>query len=388
MGPVGKEDMRYRKFGRLDWEVSALAFGAMRLPSTDGGFYSPNVDEAESIRMIRHAVDRGVNLIDSAYPYHIGKSEVVVGEALRDGYRERVKVSTKFPTMLLEKADDYDRFLAIQMDRLQIEQVDFYLFHGINAKRWEDIVSLGVLERAEKALADGRVAHIGFSFHDSLEAFKKIVDGYDNWTMCLIQHNYMDVQNQAGTEGLRYAAAKGLAVAVMEPLLGGSLAKPPEEVQEMLGKYPVSRSAAGWALNWLWDQPEVATVLSGMSSMAQLEENLEAADQGGIGSFSAEDQALIGRIREVFLQRAPLPCTKCGYCMPCEHGVNIPMNFEIYNDAMMYGNVPQSRLRYQMLLREAERAEACAACAECEEKCPQGIAISESMPKVDELLKG
>ncbi len=380
--------MRYRKFGRLDWEVSALGFGAMRLPTTDDAFYSPHVNEPEAIAMIRRAIDDGVNFVDSAYPYHLGKGEEVLGKALLDGYRDRVKVCTKFPTMLLEKTGDYDRFLEIQMERLQVEQVDFYLFHGMNGKRWEDILRLGVLEHAEAAMEDGRIGHIGFSFHDSIEVFKKIVDGYDGWSMCLIQHNYMDIENQAGTEGLRYAAGKGIAVAIMEPLMGGNLANPPKEIARIFRDYPLQRTPVEWALSWLWDQPEVATVLSGMSSMAQVEANLAAAKHAEVGSFNAADQALIGRVREMFQERAPLPCTRCGYCMPCEHGVNIPMNFEIYNYAIMYGNRDQARLRYRMLLEEAQRAEACAACAECEEKCPQGIAISERMPEVDELLKG
>ncbi len=380
--------MRYREFGHLDWEVSALGFGAMRLPSTDGAFYSPNVDEPAAIAMIRRAIDGGVNFVDTAFPYHVGNGELVLGKALADGYREQVKLSTKFPAMLLQKADDYDHYLAIQMEKLQVAQIDFYLFHGLNGQRWEDILRLGVLQRAERAMDDGRIARIGFSFHDDVDAFKRIIDGYDNWSMCLIQHNYMDIENQAGTEGLRYAAAKGIAVAIMEPLLGGALANPPEEVQELYRHYPVQRTPAEWALHWLWDQPEVATVLSGMSSMEQVEANLRAAETAEIGTLTAQDQDLIGRVREIIRSRAPLPCTRCGYCMPCEHGVNIPLNFDIYNAGVMYSSVPGARVRYRMLLKEAERAEACAACAECEQKCPQGIAISEEMPKVHKLLEG
>jgi len=380
--------MRYRKFGRIDWEVSALAFGAMRLPTTDGAFYSQNVDEPQAIALIRHAIDRGVNFLDSAYVYHGGKSEVVLGKALLDGYRQKVKVCTKCPTPLLERAGDYDRFLELQMKRLQLDQIDFYLFHGVSKDRWDAVLRLGALESAEAAVADGRIAHIGFSFHDDTETFKKVVDAYDGWGMCLIQHNYMDTKNQAGTEGLCYAAAKGIAVAIMEPLLGGSLADPPEEVRKIFRAYPEQRSYVEWALAWLWDQPEVATVFSGMSSLAQVDENIEVAERAELDSFSAEDDALIEQVREAFRGRAPLPCTTCGYCMPCEHGIDIPRNFEIYNDAMMFGSRRQPGLRYKMLLKPGERAENCTGCAECEEKCPQGIAISECMHKVHELLGG
>ena len=312
--------MRYRKFGKLDWKVSALGFGCMRLPVTSGGPLSANIDEDESIRMIRHAIDHGVNYVDTAYLYHVGRSEVVLGKALKDGYRERVKISTKSPTFAIQQTSDFNRFLDEQLVRLDDDHIDFYLLHGLGAKRWKHMLELDIMARAEAALADGRIGHIGFSFHDNTEALKEIVDGYDGWTTCLIQHNYMDIENQAGTEGLKYAASKGLAVAIMEPLLGGNLARPPAPVRELFDEFEGDRSPSDLALQWLWDQPEVAVVLSGMTTMEQVEENLRSAEASGVGSLSFSEKDLIARVREKFNERAAIQCTACGYCMPCPNG--------------------------------------------------------------------
>jgi uncharacterized protein len=380
--------MRYRKFGKLDWESSVLAFGAMRLPTNSGGMLSGDVDEEESIKMIRHAIDSGVNLVDSAYLYHLGKSEVVLGKALRDGYRKKVMLSTKSPTWGLEKADDFNRFLDEQLTRLQVDSVDFYLLHGLGADRWEKMLELGIIQRAEAAVDDGRVAHVGFSFHGDTEAFKKIVDGYDGWAMCLIQHNYMDTEHQAGTEGLMYAASRGIAVAIMEPLRGGTLANPPGPVLREFEVFEEKRSPADWALQWLWDRPEVSTVLSGMSSMKQLEENLRSADEAEVASITPEAREMLSRVRSSLEARAPIPCTRCGYCMPCPSGVDIPTNIEFYNEGVMYEDWSAPRFKYLRGLTPEKRAVACENCGECEEACPQDIPIGEWMPKVHDKLSG
>jgi predicted aldo/keto reductase-like oxidoreductase len=304
----------------------------MRFPTSDGGRLSPNIIEAEAMRMVRHAIDSGVNYIDTAYPYHGGQSEVVVGKALKDGYREKVRLATKLPVWLIESEADFDRFLNEQLDKLQTSYIDFYLLHALSRSRWQDIVlKHNLLDRARAALADGRIRHLGFSFHDEYDAFEEIVNGSDLWSFCQIQYNYMDTENQAGVRGLKLAASKGLAVVVMEPLMGGRLADPPKDVREAMESYPVQCSAAEWALQWLWDQPEVSVVLSGMSDMTQVEENLRAADHSLTGSFTSADQALIAEIREKYSARIAIPCTKCNYCMPCPNGLNIPANFEFFN---------------------------------------------------------
>jgi predicted aldo/keto reductase-like oxidoreductase len=379
--------MQYRGFGRLDWKVSALGFGCMRFPTSDGERLSPNILEAEAVRMVRHAIDNGVNYLDTAYAYHGGQSEIVVGKALRDGYREKVKLATKLPTWLVEGPADFDRLLNEQLAKLETDHIDFYLLHALGHSRWQDVVlKHDLLGRAEAALADGRIRHLGFSFHDEFEAFEEIVNGTDLWSFCQIQYNYMDTENQAGTRGLKLAAEKGLAVVVMEPLMGGRLADPPKDVLEAMESFPVRRSPVEWALAWLWDQPEVSVVLSGMSDMSQVEENLRLADHSRVGAFTAADYALIAEVKEMYSARVAIPCSKCNYCMPCANGVYIPANFDFYNYAHLFDDLAGARFKYQVFLKEEQRSSSCIACGICEGLCPQNIAISEQLAKVTALL--
>ena len=272
--------MQYRTFGKLDWKASALGFGCMRFPTADDQRGSANVDEAEAIRMLRYAIDHGVNYIDTAYPYHDGKSELVVGRALKEGYRDKVKLATKLPTWLVQAPSDFDRFLNEQLSKLQTDHIDFYLLHALNRSSWANIVlKHSLLDQAARALADGRIRHLGFSFHDNYESFEEIVNGSDLWSFCQIQYNYMDIDNQAGTRGLELAAGKGLGIVVMEPLMGGRLADPPQDIRETIATDAAHRSPVQLAFDWVWDQPEVSVVLSGMSTMSQLVENLQIVDR-------------------------------------------------------------------------------------------------------------
>jgi uncharacterized protein len=379
--------MQYRRFGRLDWNVSALGFGCMRLPTADGDPRSSIIDEPEAVRMIRHAVDCGVNYLDTAYPYHGGNSELVVGKALRDGYRGKVRLATKLPVWQVQAEADFDRILNEQLAKLQTDHIDFYLLHNLNRGSWNGTVpQFNLLACAEAALRDGRIGHLGFSFHDDYGIFEEIVNGYDGWEFCQIQYNYMDVENQAGAKGLKLAASKGLAVVVMEPLLGGRLANPPAAIQQVIDGFNVRRSPVDWALAWLWDQPEVTVVLSGMSTMAQIDANLRSADNARPQCMTPADLAAIDQLRQAYKQRTPIPCTKCNYCLPCPSGVNIPGNFGIYNEAFLHDDVDGARFRYGIFLTPEVRANCCTQCQTCEAKCPQGIAISEWMPKVHALL--
>lgn len=378
--------MQYRRFGKLDWKASALGFGCMRFPTLDGNRLSANIDETAALGMIHQAIDSGVNYIDTAYPYHDGQSEVVVGKALLGGYREKVKLATKLPVWLVQAPSDFDRFLDEQLQRLQTSYIDFYLLHSLNKSNWSIVLQHKLLAQAEKALADGRIRHLGFSFHDDFACFEEIVNATDLWSFCQIQLNYMDTENQAGTRGLQLAADKGLGVVVMEPLLGGRLADPPADVLETMASSSVRRSPADWALQWLWDQPEVSVILSGMSATDQLEQNLRSAEASRPHSFTAADQAIIARVREQYNARTVIPCTRCGYCMPCPNGVNIPGNFEMFNYAQTYDDLGGARFRYQVFLTEAQRSGACIDCGICEDLCPQHIAIPEWMPKVSALL--
>jgi len=373
--------VKYRPFGELHWQVSALGFGCMRFPTKDG---HENIEEIEAGRMLRHAIDQGVNYLDTAYAYHGGNSESFVGRVLADGYREKVRLATKLPSWKIEERGDFDRYLNEQLERLQTDHIDFYLLHALKEEWWHRLRDLGVIEWAEGAMKDGRVGHLGFSFHDDYEVFKEIVDAYD-WTFCQIQYNYMDIENQAGTRGLKYAASKGLAVVVMEPLLGGRLVDPPDPIREIWSEAPTARTPASWALQWLWHQPEVSVVLSGMTTMEHVTENIAAAERSGVGTLSDEELALVDRVRVVYRELCPIPCTQCNYCMPCPHGVDIPRNLEIYNEGIMYDKHESARRSYEFLAEE-KRASACTACFECEDQCPQDIPISQWMSQAHHVL--
>lgn len=375
--------MQYRKFGKLDWDVSVLGFGAMRLPLHNPGDAS-SIDEEEAIKMMRYAIDHGVNYIDTAYPYHSGQSEKVVGKALKDGYREKVKIATKLPTWMVESTADFDRFLDEQLKRLQTN-IDFYLLHGLNSRQWPRMRDRGVLNWAEKAMAKGRFGHLCFSFHDDNEVFTEIIDAYDNWTLAQIQYNFLDEHYQAGRKGLKYAADKNIAMVIMEPLRGGGLTqKPPKQVEELWETSNKKRSLAEWGLLWVWNQPEVAVVLSGMSTNAQVIENIEIAERSGVNVLTKDELALYGKVADVYEGRRPIPCTNCKYCMPCPHGVNIPAIFDMYNNAIMWNTMARARSMYASPLgiKESERADKCAKDNECIEKCPQGINIPEWLEKI------
>ncbi len=377
--------MKYRPFGKLDFQVSALGFGCMRLPTIAGD--AKAVDEELAIKMIRYALDHGVNYVDTAYPYHAGASERVLGKALKDGYRDKTRIATKLPTWAVKTAADFDRLLDEQLQRLDVDRIDFYLLHNLKSAVWPRLRGLGVLDWLDRIQADGRVSHVGFSFHDHYEVFEEIIRSYDHWALAQIQYNYVNESVQAGTKGLKFAASQGLAVVVMEPILGGCLANPPAAIRAILDSAPVKRSPAEWALQWVWNHPEVSVALSGMSTMEQVVENVESACRSGAGSLTPEELDLIARAQKAREELGVSPCTGCGYCLPCPHGVDIPFNMQLYNDALVFGGNQKvlNRNLYNGLAQEA-RAGACQACGECEDKCPQDIPIREWMAKIHEYF--
>ena len=377
--------MQYRSFGRLDWKPSALGFGAMRLPTIDDD--PAQIDEAEATRMVRYAIDHGVNYVDTAYPYHRENSERFLGRALQDGYREQIKLATKMPCWKIKEAGDFDLVLDEQLEKLQTDHIDFYLLHGLNSNRWTEMNSLNVLRWAEGAIASGKIGYLGFSFHDKYDAFREIIDASDLWLFCQIQYNFMDIEYQAGAKGLKYAAEKGLAVVVMEPLRGGQLTKSvPPAVQELWEGSTVQRTPAEHALQWVWNQPEVSVVLSGMSTFEQVQQNIETADRSGPGTLAEQELAVYDRVRETYEALCPIPCTDCKYCLPCPSGVNIPRVFDIYNNAIIYDSDERARMVYNNFMSEGERANLCTECGECLEKCPQEIEIPDWLAKAHEML--
>jgi len=379
--------MLYRKFGKTNEQVSILGFGCMRLPLMSGGV-AANINIAESSRLIRYAIDQGVNYIDTAYPYHgtgmgsAGQSEPVVGRILRDGYREKVKLATKLPSWLVHCRKDMDKFLDEQLKRLETDNIDFYLVHALNKSSWKNLRDLGIGGFLEQAIRDGRIRYAGFSYHDEPENFNAIVDGFD-WSFGQIQYNYMDEEFQAGRNGLEYAAKQGLGITIMEPLRGGKLAQNiPESVQSAFNKAEKQRKPADWALSWIWNHPEVSTLISGMNSMDQVKENIQAACLATEGSFTAEDNQVIDKVKTIYRQRIRVDYTACGYCMPCPSGVNIPGCFDYYNNHHMFGKEENYRF-----LKPDQRASACTECGACEAHCPQSLPIPELLKEVKAVFE-
>jgi len=375
--------MKYRSLGnRVGEKVSALGFGCMRLPT----FGSPAaIDEKTAEGMLGSAIEAGVNYVDTAYPYHGGQSEVFVGKALERGRRNKVFLATKLPTWLLKTPQDFDRLFEEQLVKLRTDRVDFYLFHALNTERWNTVLRLGGLDWAERKKKEGRIRYIGFSFHDVFTTFETIIGGYGDWDFCQIQYNFLNETYQAGTAGLKLAASRGIGVVVMEPLLGGGLAKPFPSVLDIWKKANASRSPADWAFRWLWDKDEVGTVLSGMSTPGQVEENLSIAEAAGNSRLGADERPLYAEAAKEYERLRPVPCTACEYCLPCPNGVDIPANFRIFNEAKLYEQPESGNFRYNQLKPEA-RASSCVACGVCLSKCPQHIAISDSLAEAAKAL--
>ena len=384
--------MLYRSFGRTGEQVSVLGFGCMRLPVVDGR--RDQIDVPLATQMLRYAIDHGVNYVDTAYPYHgaapdlPGASEGFVGAALEDGYRERVLLATKLPVWLVTCREDMDRFLAGQLERLRTDHIDCYLLHALNHEMWATMVDLGAREFLDTARADGRIRYAGFSYHDDPPYFAPIVDGYD-WDFCQIQYNYMDVDCQAGAAGLAYAAGKDLAVVVMEPLRGGRLVgRIPESVQALWDTATVRRTPAEWALRFVWDDPRVSLLLSGMSTMEQVVANVDAACAARVRSLTNEEQALIARVRETYRERTAVGCTECRYCMPCPQGIDIPMILGAVNNVALYGDLAGELAFYRESVEGGRMApaSACSECGQCEEACPQRLAVIEELAKASQIL--
>jgi predicted aldo/keto reductase-like oxidoreductase len=359
----------------------------MRLPQKNG-----RIDEARAICQVRSAIDQGINYVDTAVPYHLGASEPFLGRALADGYREKVKIATKLPPWSVKTKEDMDGILASQLRKLRTDHIDYYLLHSLARNPWERLDALGVLTFLDATKADGRIINAGFSFHGDPETFKKIVDAYD-WEFCQIQYNFLDETNQAGTEGLRYAAAQGLAVMVMEPLRGGRLAnRIPDSVRAIQENATVRRTPAEWAFRWIWDHPEVTVVLSGMNEEAHIEENIRIAGDAVAGSLTPEEHAVMEQVRDAYRELMKVDCTGCGYCMPCPHGVNIPQCFSYYNNYHMFDDRGTQKRHYLArlggIIADEGYAGLCLECGKCTKACPQNLPIPDLLREVAHTFEG
>ena len=372
--------MEYRSMDKLGVKPSLLGFGCMRFPLKEDG----SIDETEAEKMLDKAIASGVNYIDTAYPYHGGDSEPFVGRVLKKYDRNSFYFATKLPVWKVETIEDVKETFQEQLNRLQVDYVDFYLLHALSKERWDKILKLGILDYCEELRSQGKLKYLGFSFHDSYEVFEEILT-YRNWDFCQIQYNYMDREHQAGEKGYALAERLGVPMVIMEPIKGGSLAVLPEDIAAMYKDADTEASVSSWALRWVGTHPNVKVILSGMSTYDQVLDNLNTFEK--FQPLNEEEQKLVTQVAETIQSRVKNGCTGCRYCMPCPFGIDIPKNFAIWNHEAMYGNPTGAKKKYERELPESARADQCRKCGACEKECPQAIAIREDLVRVAEDFK-
>ena len=368
--------MKYRTMGKLGIQASAFGLGCMRFNGKASG--DSIIDEQKAVSLIRRAIDGGVTYIDTAYVYLDKTSEIVLGKALQDGYRDRVTIATKVPPDQVNSRADLEAILAEELRKLQTDHIDFYLMHALNRQKWEHMKSVGAPEFFEDMKREGKIRYRCFSFHGPYEEFEYILNDWD-WDMVQIQYNYMDVDNQAGTRGLELAGSKGIPVVIMEGLLGGRLANAPDNVQALYDAFPVKRSPVEWAFRWLCNHPEVAVVLSGCNEAEQIDEDRQIFDTVGTGVMSTDELKLMDDVRAAYVSRTKIGCTGCRYCMPCPNGVNIPGVFSVWNNFSLYNIDPKEDWQFRMIRNNDGGADRCVGCGACEAACPQHLDIIESL---------
>lgn len=360
-------------------DLSILGFGCMRFPKKGN---SINMEEVEN--QIMYAIEQGVNYFDTAYVYP-GSEEALGTVLAKNNCREKVKIATKLPHYLVKKEDDFENYFKEECKRLQTDYIDYYLMHMLpDVNVWKKLIGFGVLEWLKEKKENGQIKHVGFSYHGNTIAFLELLEAYE-WEFCQIQYNYMDEHSQAGRKGLMAAAAKNIPVVIMEPLRGGLLVNNlPKKAEEVIENAAEKRSAAEWALRWLWNQKEVSVVLSGMNSMDMVEENIRIASNVQIGELTKEDMEIFERVKAAFNEKIKVNCTGCSYCMPCPFGVDIPGSFRCYNVSYTDGYF-KGFMEYLMcttMRNKQSPASLCKECGACEKHCPQSIAIRAELKKV------
>ena len=376
--------MKKRIMGKLGISSSAFGLGCMRFNGPASG--DSIIDEQKAISLIRRAVDGGVTYLDTAYVYLDKTSEIVLGKALLDGYRDRVTIATKMPAEAVHNRAEMEALLDSELKKLQTDHIDFYLMHGINKEKWEYFKSIGAPEFFDDMKKAGKIRYKCFSFHGPYDQFEYILNDWD-WDMVQIQYNFMDINNQAGTKGLELAGSKGIPVVIMEGLLGGRLAKAPQNVQALYDAFPVKRSAVEWAFRWLCNHPAVSVVLSGCNEPEQIDENLRIFDTVEPGIMTPEELKLMDDVRAAYISRTKIGCTGCRYCMPCPNGVNIPGLFSAWNNVSLYDTDPKSSWELGFILKNGSGADKCVGCGDCEAACPQHLNIIESLQSAWKDLK-
>lgn len=381
--------MQYRSFGKLGDQVSALGLGCMRLPRFSGGENDAQVDREKAYELIRYAAEHGVNYFDTAYGYHNTNSESILGEALDNGYRHKVKIATKQPFNVMKTQGDIRRNLENTLKKLRTDYIDVYLIHNIQSGTWEDIKQRKVLEEYEKFRQEGLIRAIAFSYHGLFPTFRDIMEFYP-WDMCQIQQNLLDVDKEVTEEAITLAGKQGTGLVIMEPLRGGGLASTPSPVKKAYDDFPKKRSSVDWAFRHLLNYPEVSCILSGMTTLEQLKENIDifSAPDAVAGCLSQDEKALISRVKAGYESIVTVPCTTCEYCLPCPQGINIPGVFFNYNAGKMFDNFDQPQRSYMYMTKAGKNAGQCIACGACEQKCPQHIDIINQLKVAHETLDG
>lgn len=370
--------MQYRSMKTNNDPLSILGFGCMRFV-TDA---ENNIDREIAFSIMRKAFESGVNYFDTGWPYHGGKSENLLGDFIQTVPRDQIRIADKLPCWLIKNHSDMEFYLEQQLGKLQTDYIDYYLLHALNKNTWKTLLDNDVFGFIQRAKAAGKIRNIGFSFHDQYSVFEQIVDTYD-WDFCQIQLNYIDTEEQAGMKGLHYAAAKGMGIIVMEPVKGGKLAGHiPSEIEQVWDRSSYRISPAARALKWVWNMPEVTLLLSGMNTMAQVDENIAIANSTQAEELDAQEMSFYEEVRSLYLKKMPLQCTGCQYCLPCPHNVAIPSNFSFYMDAHIFGDKARHMREYNYFISEEKRADKCVQCGVCVSKCPQNINIPEEMLKV------
>lgn len=376
--------MLYRDMGKTGEQVSILGYGCMRFPKKDR-----KIDEEKTEQQIVSAIKQGVNYFDTAYVYP--NSEEVLGRILAKGHRDKVFIATKLPAYMVHSYKDMENILDTELKRLQTDHIDYYLMHSLNSlEGWQRLKQLGVEDFIDKAKKAGKIKHIGFSYHGDKVQFKQIIDDYQ-WEFCQIQYNYMDENNQAGREGLEYAASKGIGVSIMEPLRGGLLARKNPNIEAVFNKSDKKRTSAEWALRFVWNHPGVSVLLSGMNDESQIEENIRIADSAKPNSLSDSDLEYIADAKKALSEKLKVGCTGCEYCMPCPAGVNIPLCFSYYNDRYIYDD-KTTKYQYLFMLSGADGgkpsyASLCKNCGKCEKSCPQHLQIRNNLKDVSKEME-
>ena len=368
--------MKYRSMGKLNIKTSAFGLGCMRFNGPASG--DSVIDEQKAISLIRRAIDGGVTYLDTAYVYLDKTSEIVVGKALQDGYRDKVTIATKMPSEYVHNREEMQALLDSELKKLQTDHIDFYLMHGINREKWEYFKSIGAPEFFDDMKKEGKIRYKCFSFHGPYEEFEYILKDSD-WDLVQIQYNYMDIHNQAGEKGLKLAGEMGIPVVIMEGLLGGRLAKAPSNVQALYDAFPVRRSPVEWGFRWLCNHPEVTVVLSGCNEAEQIDENLRIFDTVESGIMSEDELKLMDNVRAAYLSRTKIGCTGCRYCMPCPNGVNIPGIFSVWNNVSLYETDPRDNWELKNIKSKGNGADNCIGCGACEAACPQHLSIIDSL---------